>query len=284
MRVGAEGTRRLDVGDATVQFSDRGEGEPILLVHAGAFAAWYPTLADEEALIGFRLVAPVRAGYDSTTPAPGRHLTIADHAGHCAAVLDSLGVGQAHIVGHSSGSMIGLQLAVDRPDLVRSLVLVEPASALVLLPPHVAEGFGQAMGSMVETAAAGDLAGAFDTFMRVACAQDYRDVLLPALGPDGLRQAERDCGFFFRDEVAAVQEWTFDAAAASRITHPVVFVQGGASPPMVHGIVARLAGMLGNAQTVTVEGADHLLPLRDPATLAGIVADFATRHRSTARI
>lgn len=74
---------------------------------------------------GFRIIRIVRAGYGSG-PAPVRHLTISDHAAHCAALLEHLGLDQAHVVGHSSGSAIGLQLALDRPDLVGSLILSEP--------------------------------------------------------------------------------------------------------------------------------------------------------------
>jgi pimeloyl-ACP methyl ester carboxylesterase len=195
-------------------------------------------------------------------------------------VLDSLGIGQAHFLGHSSSSLIGLQLAVDRPKLVRSLVLVEPAAAPSLLPPAVADGLAGAVNAMTATAAAGDLRAAFDEFMRVVCGDDYRDVLLAVLGPDGLRRAERDCGFFFRDEVRAVHEWALSATDASRITQPVLFVQGGASS-IVHGVIAGLAETLPNAETTTVTGGDHLLPLRNPSALAAIAADFIRKHRMT---
>lgn len=134
------------------------------------------------------------------------------------------------------------------------------------------------------SAAAGDLAAAFDTFMRVVCAEDYRTVLLAALGSDGLKRAQRDCGFFFRDEGPAIREWSLAASETSRISQPVLVVQGGASPPIVGGIVSHLAGMLPNAEITTAHGADHLLPLRDPAALAGIAADHMSRHRIPANV
>jgi pimeloyl-ACP methyl ester carboxylesterase len=271
------GRHRLGVGEETVEFTDRGNGEPLLLVHAGVFAAWFHTVADDPALSGFRLVVPVRAGYDPTVPAPSRHLTLADHAQHCAAVLDSLGIGQAHVLAHSSGSLIGLQLAADRPDL-------EPAAAPSLLTTEAAAGSGQVLEPVLAATRAGDLGTAFDTFMRLVCALDYRTVLLTALGPDGLQRAERDCGFFFRDEAPAVGEWSLPAPDASLISQPVLLVQGGASSPIVHGIVSMLAEMLPDAETTTVSGADHLLPLRDPATLAGIAAAFVTKHRIPANV
>jgi pimeloyl-ACP methyl ester carboxylesterase len=42
-------------------------------------------------------------------------------------LLRELAIERAHIVGHSSGGLIALQLALDHPELVRSLALLEPA-------------------------------------------------------------------------------------------------------------------------------------------------------------
>ena len=57
-------------------------------------------------------------------------------------------------------------------------------------------------------------------------------------------------------------------------------VQGGATSP----VVSTLAEILPNAEALTVAGADHLLPLRDPATLAGIAAAFLAEHRILANV
>lgn len=277
--------RQVAAGGELVEFSERGSGEALLLVHAGVFTAWFTPLAGDPALRDFRVLEVLRAGYDTNAPAPTRELTLADHARHCATILDSLPVERAHVLAHSSGALIGLQLAADRPDLVQSLVLVEPASAPAFVPPAesgaVREAFA-AMSAMAGTDA--ELPALFDTFMRQVCAEDYREVMLAALGSEGLLRAERDCGFFFRDEIPAVLDWTFDHTTASRITQPVRFVIGGDSPPMVAGVTAHIASLLGESETITVPGTDHLLPLRDPATLAKIAADFATRHALTAHL
>jgi pimeloyl-ACP methyl ester carboxylesterase len=277
---------RLDVGEETVEFVERGDGEPLLLVHAGVFDAWFAPLARDATVRDFRVLETRRVGYDTTAPTPGRHLTIADHARHCAAVLDSLQIRPAHVLGHSSGSLIGLQLAVERPELVQSLVLVEPAIAPALASPPEADGIREsyrAMAAMAREAA--DLRPLFDSFMRRVCASDYRDVLLAALGQKGLQRAERDCGFFFREEVPAVEHWTFDHTIGSRVAQPVLFVQGGDSPPMVHAISAHIAAMLAaDTETTTVPGTDHLLPLRDPATLGRLTANFINRHDFTTHV
>src|SRR5512142_360348 len=54
-------------------------------------------------------------------------LTMSRQVNDAAALLQHLEVKAAHIAGHSIGAGIALQLAVDAPDLVHSLVLMEPA-------------------------------------------------------------------------------------------------------------------------------------------------------------
>lgn len=269
--------QRLVVDGGEIEYVDEGVGDPILLVHAGVFGAWFAPLAEEPQLEGFRVIRVVRAGY-TMGPPPASHLTIRDHARHCAALLDALGVEHAHLVAHSSGCLIALQLAMDRPAAVRSLVLLEPSVGGDLTPPSFAAVAEEVFAPAFAAAANGDTATAFDLFMRGVCADDYRDVLTQALGADGLRRAERDARFFFADEVPAVQEWVFGAAEATRISQPLLVLIGGSSPPAEHDLVARLASMVPNATTLTVPGGDHLLPLRDPGSLARIAADHARRH------
>jgi hypothetical protein len=88
------------------------------------FGAWFAPLAADPALRGFRVIRMLRAGYTSG-PAPTGHLSIADHAAHCAALLEAGDATCARrgALGRQRGR---LQLAHDRPDLVRSLLLGEP--------------------------------------------------------------------------------------------------------------------------------------------------------------
>jgi pimeloyl-ACP methyl ester carboxylesterase len=273
-------------GTTGIDYSDGGgEGEPILLVHAGVFGAWFAPLAADSTLNDFRVIRMLRAGYASG-PAPAGHVTVADHAAHSAVLLDTLGIDHAHILGHSSGCVIALQLALDRPDLVGSLILSEPPLIACLAAPDDLEflrtAVGPVVGGAVAAAAGGDVAAAFEQFMGIICGSDYRNVLRAALGPDSLARAEQDSRFFFADEISAVMEWRFDEEAAAAIRHPVLLVQGGASPPAVHRLVAHLAAMLPDTEVATIDGDDHLLPLRNPAALGRFVGEFCRRHRAAA--
>jgi pimeloyl-ACP methyl ester carboxylesterase len=269
--------QRATLDGVEVAYSDQGTGEPVLLIHAGVFGAWFAPLVAIGSLHPFRVIRMLRAGYTGGPP-PSEHQSIADHARHCAALLDRLRLPQAHVVAHSSGCLTALQLASDRPTQVRSLVLLEPSLGGELTPPSFGEIGQRVIGPALAAAEAGDTATAFDIFMSGVCAPDYRQVMQTALGAGSLARAERDAGYFFADEAPAVNEWVFGRLEAAPIDQPVLLVLGGASPAPVHEIGARLTGLVPQVETVVVAGGDHLLPLRDPATFGRICVEFLLRH------
>jgi pimeloyl-ACP methyl ester carboxylesterase len=269
-------------GAAELAYTDSGgDGEPLLLLHAGGFADWFTPLAALPALRGHRVIRLVRAGYTGAAPPPG--LTVADHAGHAAALLHHIAATPAHVVAHSSGSTIALQLALDHPDLVRTLCLGEPPLVPALADPADHEllrtALGPAIGAAMAATARGDLPAAFDAFMTAVCGPGYRDVMTDTLGAGLLAEAERNCGYFFTGEMPAVEAWTFDPAAAARLRRPVLLFEGSASPPPVHRLIARLAGLLPHATTATIHDANHLLPLTAPTELARLITDFCPARR-----
>jgi pimeloyl-ACP methyl ester carboxylesterase len=113
------------VHDVEIEFPERGRGKAIFLVHAGGFSDWFRFVGESEALDGFRVIRLRRVGYGEFQPV---HLTLTDHARHAATLADRLGLKQIHCVGHSSSCQIGLALAIEQPELVRSLTLLEPAA------------------------------------------------------------------------------------------------------------------------------------------------------------
>ena len=256
-------------GDATMGVEQHGEGPVLALIHAGVFSAWFVPLAAEPALADHTVVRVVRAGYGAMAP-PDRHLSIDDHAALCAAVLDERGLSDAHLVGHSSGSLIALALAASRPELVASVLAVEPA------PPGAPDpSFASFLHEPIQAAlSAGDVTGAFDHFMKIICAADYEAVLRDGLGPGALEVASSESEFFFRDEMPAVLSWQFDDDVAQAITQPVLVLAGGASPPPVWDTARQVTESLPNATLEEVADADHLWPLRDPGGLAERVRRF----------
>ena len=271
--------RSLEVEAGEIAYAERGAGETVVLVHAGVFAEWFLPLSESRTLDSLRVVRIHRAGY--TGSEPSRHLTIADHAVHLATLADHLGLAHAHWVGHSSGCQMVLQLARDRPELVQTLVLIEPAAGGGFAVPAAEELGRRFIGPAMEAFAAGDLEAAFDRFMRGVCGENYRSVLEQRLGSTAVDRALRQSAFFFRDEAPAVLESTFDAADAGRVRCPVLVAEGADSQtegPLAAQITARATQLLPHAEVVRVEGTNHMMPLQDPEALARIVRGFVSRH------
>lgn len=123
-------TERIAVGEATVFVRHGGEGPPVVLLHGHprTSATWHrvaPLLVER----GFTVVCPDLRGYGrSRGPAPS-----ADHAAHAKravandvlAVMRHLGHPRFALAGHDRGSYAALRLALDHPDAVSQVALMD---------------------------------------------------------------------------------------------------------------------------------------------------------------
>ena len=247
-----------------------------MLIHWGLCAAWGEPLMREPVLADrFRLLRHHRAGFAGIGPPPGP-VTMAAHTEHCALLMSELGIGRAHVVGHSSSAVIALQLAYDFPDAVASLVLMEPARPVPPTPDQAAfvrEVVAPAIGHF----RAGDPVGAVDAFARGVFGPEYREPLERGL-PGAFEQAVADAGAFFAQELPALQQWEFSAEHARRITQPVLAVRGECSVPTFAGRLALLESWLPDSRPFELPGATHLLHVQEPGAMASALAAFFARH------
>jgi 3-oxoadipate enol-lactonase len=246
-------TLEIDSGYRT-RVIDRGEGEPLLLIHGTPLDAgtW-----ERFELPGRRLIAyDLRAHGSASGSEPATsYEQLADDV---AAVLDHLGIARAEVLGHSFGGQVAMAFAAASPERVRHLWVV--CSRTSPFPPFAAaadridaEGIEGAAAQALErwfTAAEREAdtdgvayarahldashAEAFASAMRLIAPFDLPEALRPAPFPTTMIAAERD-------EVAT----------------PEVMSEGAS---LCHGEF-RLAPDHG-----------HMLPLQDPALLARLMA------------
>ena len=118
---------RAALPDVELEYELVGSGEHVVLVHHGAGAAWFAPLCEEPVLLSRHcLLRYHRAGYAGSGRLAGP-LTFEREAAIFRALLGHLGIQRAHIVGHSASGCLCLQFALDAPDVVHSVVLLEPA-------------------------------------------------------------------------------------------------------------------------------------------------------------
>ncbi len=103
-------------------------GPPVLLLHgASANAREFTTALAPRLNKDYRVIIPDRPGHGHSQRAPGSQ-TLGVQAEQMAGVLEQLTDTPAIVVGHSFGGAVALRLALDRPDLVKGLVLLAPVT------------------------------------------------------------------------------------------------------------------------------------------------------------
>ena len=162
----------------------------------------------------------------------------------------------SHLIGHSFGATVALRLAVERPDLVSRLTLIEPVffAAARDEPEYAAHlaGFAPFFAAMAQ----GDLTGASRAFTDV-----WGDS-----GWDSLSMSAQ-AGIARRIHMIAATAPVFDNDTAgllhpsgiAAIKVPVTLIQGTQSPAIIGAVHRSLARLMPQARQIVVPGAGHMV-------------------------
>lgn len=270
---------RARVDGTELEYEVRGAGEPVVLVHGTPIAdAFAPLLAEPALTEQLRLIRYYRRGFAGSTHSDGP-VTVAEQAADCRGLMQHLDVPYAHIVGHSYGGAIALQLALDAPEAVLSLALLEPPLLNVPSTPQ----FFKDLGPVLETYEAGNRAEAVDGFLQAAWFGPGYHNLLERVLPGALAQAVASADTLFRIELPALQQWHFTEAEAHRVTQPLLAVLGADSHTVWPGFAEghQLAqAWWPQAEAFVLKGSTHALQIMNPNGMAEALAGFIGRHRN----
>jgi pimeloyl-ACP methyl ester carboxylesterase len=258
------------VNGVELEYEVIGAGEPVLLV-SPVLADGFRPLLSEPALAGYQLIPYHKRGWVGSTHTPPP-VTIADHAADAAALLDHLGVSRAHVAGHSSGAAVAAQLALDHPEAVHTLALLE----LSLLSVPAGEAFLRQAGPAFEAYGAGDHEGALASFMGVVSGLDWPAcrALMEHRVPGAVAQTIKDADTFFGVELPALGEWSFGAEQAAAVEQPVLSVFGTRTQPLWVEVADFLRTSLPRVHECAIDGVGHLLHIQRPKAVARGMADF----------
>jgi pimeloyl-ACP methyl ester carboxylesterase len=271
---------RTVVDGIGLEYELRGSGDPVVLIHWGLCAAWAEPLMDEPGFAEHHLLLSYhRAGFARSDRCK-RPPSLVDHAEHCALLMRQLGIERAHVVGHSSSADIALQLALDFPDRVQTLALLEPARPV---PPteDQAQFVREFVAPALECYRGGDSAAAVDRFATGVFGPGYRERLERRL-PGAVEQAIADADAFFGEELPALQQWSFTEEEAGRVTAPALAVQGQDTEPTFPPRLELLVSWLPNAELLELPDATHLLHVQRPQAVVDALVSFYARRRAAA--
>ena len=206
-----------------------------------------------------RAVSVDLRGHGESTPAGDADYSVATFAADVAALVESLGIAPAVVVGHSLGGVVTTQLAASRPDLVAAAVLVDVAPMVVSpeMRPVFESIFEQIAGSDGEQTRRNLVAGMFlptDNAQRRAeieavMASTPQEVAAPAIG-----------GILTCD----------GAAALAQVSAPIVSI-GSADPTHDNATLKAVNPGIVIGQTV---GSGHFNQLEVPAQVNAMIEHF----------
>jgi pimeloyl-ACP methyl ester carboxylesterase len=259
------------VNGVTLEYEIRGQGEPILFISAVVADGFLPLQVRPVLADRYQLIRYHKRGLAGSTHDAGM-VSMQQHAADAAALLEHLGIAHAQIAGHSAGGDVALQLALDRPDLVGSLILLEPT----MLDVPSAQSFLQRATPAIAAYSAGNREQAMAIFLSAVSGLDW-DSCRRAIDervPGGTTQAIADADTFFNSELPSLQAWSLDRTRASRIAQPALIVVGSRTEPMFVEAAERLVEWLPRTQLRPIERAGHLLHMQEPDAVATAIAEF----------
>jgi lipase len=181
--------------------------------------------------------------------------------------------GPIDVIGHSSGGTVALRMAMEMPDLVRSLVLVEPvlfaaarAAGDVSFETHAA-----AFAPFDAAMAAGDMAGATAFFHRYWSATDFASLpaRLQAYMTARINLIPAQLDVMMQDAAGLLGHMRLESLGI-----PVLLMEGSQSPPVIGAIQAELARRLPRERRMVIEGAGHMAPMTHKAEVSAVIAGF----------
>ena len=268
----------VNVNGVQLEYEAIGSGEPVLLVSPVIADGFLPLLSEPALAERHRLIRYHKRGWAGSTHTPPP-VSISDHAADAAALLDHLGVRRAHIAGHSSGAAVAAQLALDRPEMVHTLMLLE----LSLFSVPSGGAFLEEAGPVFEAYGNGDPSGALAMFLSAVSGLDWNDcrALLDEQVPGAVAQGIADADTFFGVELPALGGWEFGPEQAAAIDRPVLSILGAETRPLWVEVAEFLRCSLPQVEERTIAGVGHLLHIQRPEPVAQAMAEFLSRNAIT---
>ncbi|SLM17504.1 putative hydrolase or acyltransferase of alpha/beta superfamily [uncultured spirochete] len=241
----------------SIFFVTAGNGVPVVYVHGNTGSSvWFRPVMD---VPGCRAVAIDMPNFGQSSPLDG-DISIQRYAAYVAGFMDLKGIKEAVVVGHSLGGCVVQALALERPGLVKAMVLVDSGAPNGLVTPKDRHPVIELMRT------------------NRAVLEQALKATVPTLKDDALFKTIVDDA-----QKMAPPAWIGNAEALSHFDitsrcaeyEGQVLVMRGTLDPIITDEMARAtAGAYRHAKLVTLEGVGHSVTVENPVLFLQIFRDF----------
>jgi pimeloyl-ACP methyl ester carboxylesterase len=284
---------KVEVGGVSLYYEETGSGQPVVFVHGiptdcRAWGAQVDHFSNGRRMIAVsrRYAAPnVREGDVSDS-------TVQNNAADLKGFIEKVAKGPVDLVGHSYGGFISAFLAADHPDLVRNLVLVEPAISTLLVADQTSST--QSLGLLFRSPSVALSGRRFQTGSlapSLKALDEGQTEKAVELNVDGVqdsvgafRRLSEGARRMMLDNAKTIAELRtkfprFTAREAGRISSPTMVINGQESALWLRRIGELAARAVPKARRVTVPGARHFPHMENPDFFNSSVLGFLEGKR-----
>jgi pimeloyl-ACP methyl ester carboxylesterase len=272
--------RQMCVNGVDLFYCEQGTGTPVVFVH-GAFSDLRYWEAQRLAVARqYRFIAyTYRYHGTALWPNDGQHYSSATHAADLGAFLRQLDSGSVHLVGLSMGGELATRVALEHPDLVRSLTVLEPGFRTLLtdLPEakSVLDERSKAFEPIRTAAKTGDALRAtklmFDWVNNQGSGAFDRQ-------PEAVRQMILDNARTVPLMFSAPPPPAISCATLSAVKAPILVIRGAQTRRYYSLITEVLVRCIPGSQLVTIPNATHLMSHQNPVAFNEALLQFLGQH------
>lgn len=271
--------KQININGSDLAYIEQGEGELLIFVHGalGDCRTWSRQLA---------VVAPKYHGisysrrfhHGDAAIYPAIEYTYRRHVDDLIALINALGRGSVHLVGHSYGATVAALVTVERPDLVKTLILGEPSLFSVLTDPHDKVSlrlYQIALDVVRRLVEGGEERLAVPEYVNIALGKDVFHKL-PLEDLLVINQNAHSLGPMLR---TYFEPAVLDDTSAQKIKTPTLIITGEYSPGIYKAINRKLHDCLPNSETFILPRASHGLQMENPDDFGNAIIGFLARNK-----
>ncbi len=274
-------TGEIVVDGFHMAYEEKGDGETIFFVHGAQEDFRSFGIVTEFLKSAYRTISYSRTyNYPNNYPYDrNRDFSAASEATLLAGAIEKLGEGPVHLVGHSFGGLIAIQLALERPELIKSLTLSEPA-LISWLPEIVGceSWAGEVKEHLINDTriayARGDSTEVMKELLEFFVGQDVQNEMPPEImQPLWDNLEEMHAIVFARDAFTHVEPQEL-----ADLAMPMFLITTGKSMPMLQCTNEALTEALPEAAHAHFPEEGHELWLTAPEEVAKTLTDFINEN------